>query len=63
MRRRFILLATACLLAACTGKTTFVETLPDIYPDYIGVTVPVGIAPLNFTVPDNAPVRKRDFQA
>ena len=52
MRRRFILLAAACLLAACTGNTTFVETLPDIYPDYIGVTVPAGIAPLNFNLPE-----------
>ena len=29
---------------------TKVEQLPTIYPDYIGVTIPVGIAPLNFNV-------------
>ena len=27
--------------------------LPAIYPDYIGVTVPDGIAPMNFNLPDN----------
>ena len=30
-----------------------VDTFPDIYPDYIAVTVPVGIAPLNFTMKDD----------
>ena len=25
---------------------------PDIYPDYIGVTIPVNIAPLNFNMAD-----------
>ena len=39
------------LLASCTEKIekmNKVDEYPDIYPDYIGVTVPVGIAPLNF---------------
>ncbi|MBR3450764.1 MAG: PD40 domain-containing protein [Bacteroidales bacterium] len=40
------------LMAACTGKTTFVDELPAIYPDYIGVTIPARIAPLNFNLPD-----------
>ena len=26
------------------------DELPPIYPDYVGVTIPVGIAPLNFNV-------------
>ena len=30
-----------------------VETLPDIYPDYMGVTVPENIAPLNFLLRDS----------
>ena len=30
------------------------DALPDIYPDYIGVTIPVGIAPLNFSMTDDA---------
>ncbi|MBQ8656206.1 MAG: PD40 domain-containing protein [Prevotella sp.] len=27
-----------------------VDALPSIFPDYVGVTIPVGIAPLNFTM-------------
>ena len=30
------------------------KELPDIYPDYVGVTIPVGIAPLNFSMTDDA---------
>ena len=43
------------MLAACS---TAVENAkqeaarPDIYPDYLGVTVPVNIAPLNFGMAD-----------
>ncbi|MBQ7442972.1 MAG: PD40 domain-containing protein [Bacteroidaceae bacterium] len=42
-------------LTACTSPsvpTTFEDspTLPSIYPDYIGVTVPVNIAPLHFHI-------------
>ena len=29
------------------------DELPDIYPDYVGVTIPVGIAPLNFSMADD----------
>ena len=52
MRRWFIIAAAALLAGACTGSTTFSDMLPDIYPDYIGVTVPAGIAPMNFNLPD-----------
>lgn len=44
-------LALTTLLAACTSAPHDVQTvslLPPIYPDYTGVTIPVGIAPLNF---------------
>ena len=44
------------LLSACTSSPTDPEktdALPPIYPDYIGVTIPVGIAPLNFSVEGN----------
>ena len=34
-----------------------IDTLPEIYPDYIGVTVPVNICPMNFSVPDAEHVR------
>lgn len=40
-------------LAGCQQRpsdTVLLEEKPAIYPDYIGVTVPVGIAPLNFNV-------------
>ena len=32
---------------------TSVNELPDIYPDYVDVTIPVGIAPLNFSMTDD----------
>lgn len=51
MKRWLPLLATLLLAAACTGSTQYNEALPDIYPDYIGVTIPAGIAPLNFNLP------------
>ncbi|MBQ8046684.1 MAG: PD40 domain-containing protein [Prevotella sp.] len=44
---------TILLTAACSTKPKNVvkaEALPTIYPDYIGVTVPVEIAPLDFNV-------------
>ena len=52
MKRWLFLLVALGFLAACSGRTTFVDELPDIYPDYIGVTVPAGIAPMNFNLPE-----------
>ena len=52
MKKYLYLLATLLLTAACTGTTTFVDELPVIYPDYIGVTIPADIAPLNFNIPE-----------
>ena len=51
--KRWLAFLSACLLAASchNGSTTLVEFLPEIYPDYIGVTVPADIAPLNFNLP------------
>ena len=51
--KRWLPILTACLLAvACTNKgTTLEDFLPEIYPDYIGVTIPADIAPLNFNLP------------
>ena len=51
-----LLMATALLLA-CSSTPKDVkdcDQLPQIYPDYIGVTIPVGIAPLNFSMTDDA---------
>ena len=45
------LCAFVLLLVSCTSlpeNVKKVEQLPEIYPDYIGVTIPVEIAPLNF---------------
>ena len=43
------------LLMACSEgpmNPVKIEQLPEIYPDYIGVTIPAGIAPLNFNFAD-----------
>ena len=51
------LMATAMLvLNACSSvpeNVDKVNQLPHIYPDYIGVTVPAQIAPLNFNMQDD----------
>lgn len=46
----------AWVLAACSTRPENVQKvgeLPVIYPDYIGVTIPVGMAPLNFAMADD----------
>lgn len=48
-----ILLICSLIFVACKPKVTSTEVLdvyPDIYPDYVDVTVPAVIAPLNFNV-------------
>jgi hypothetical protein len=53
----FSLLLCICLLAACSSgpqKAEVVNELPAIYPDYVEVTIPVGIAPLNFAMADDS---------
>ena len=40
------------LLISCSRETVLREELPQIFPDYIGVTVPAGVAPLNFDLPE-----------
>ncbi len=53
----YICLATIALLAAgCSSLPSDVrqtDQLPDIYPDYMEVTVPAQIAPLNFAMSDD----------
>ena len=50
------LIAVGCwLLAACTETVSDARqeaAQPQIYPDYVGVTIPVNIAPLNFSMAD-----------
>ncbi|MBQ5934793.1 MAG: PD40 domain-containing protein [Bacteroidales bacterium] len=53
--KRFLCLVTVLLTLASCGprerNATPVPGLPDIWPDYVGVTVPATIAPLDFTLP------------
>jgi len=51
MMKKFLTLALTVLsIVSCSGVTSTVEILPEIFPDYIGVTVPPDIAPLNFSL-------------
>lgn len=46
-----LLFVLACILTSCSDFRTDCKktgTLPEIYPDYIGATIPYNIAPLNF---------------
>lgn len=50
------------ILASCGASRTakeHVDTLPSVFPDYVGVTVPYNIAPLNFKVPSALHVQAR----
>lgn len=54
-KNRFVVLVLSALmlLASCTEKidnALVVDRVPQIYPDYIEVTIPQDIAPLNFNV-------------
>jgi hypothetical protein len=54
-RNILFLFIMAALMVGCSSLPSDVEkkdALPDIYPDYKGVTVPVDIAPLNFNAVD-----------
>ena len=56
----FYLFALLLFLVACTDTVSDArqETIqPAIYPDYIGVTIPVNIAPLNFNMTDEQALR------
>lgn len=46
----FIVLLSACCKPRVPSSFTDASQLPDIFPDYRGVTVPVNIAPLTFTI-------------
>lgn len=50
-------LTALLLMAGCASKpkdALKVNSLPAIYPDYVGVTIPAGIAPLDFNMTDEA---------
>ena len=51
------LCASVFLVLSCSSgpdNPTLASQLPEIYPDYIGVTIPADIAPLNFNFADEA---------
>ena len=55
LRDLFTILMSALLICSCSGlkepaKTA--DSLPIIFPDYTGVTIPCNIAPMNFMVED-----------
>ena len=53
--KQWLYIIGICLLSACSSEprdAVKVDALPEIYPDYIGVTIPVDIAPLNFNFGD-----------
>lgn len=56
--KRIIFLLTICLsLFACTERVKDapkVDVLPEMYPDYTDITIPVNIAPMNFLLRDGA---------
>ena len=55
MRKVLCLCAILLCLIACTSRPehpTKADRRPAIYPDYIGVTIPADIAPLNFNAAD-----------
>lgn len=63
MIRKYKKIGTLCrftvaiLLTSCTSQPEHVsetDMLPTIYPDYVGVTIPVGIAPLDFAMADDS---------
>ena len=55
MRKGLWFIVYSLLLVACSSEPKGLGragTLPEIYPDYIGVTIPADIAPLNFNLID-----------
>ena len=55
-----MLFSVCWLLASCstTPENAKQESvLPHIYPDYVGVTIPANIAPLNFSMADESAMR------
>jgi hypothetical protein len=49
-----IVLLLLCGCGSVPDNPTKIDRLPDITPDYVGVTVPAGIAPLNFYISNDS---------
>lgn len=57
MKKTYIFILSVLLLCGCgvsVENERPIDALPDIYPDYVGVTVPVNIAPMEFAMSDDA---------
>ena len=55
MKKNLLLLTAFLIISSCAKEVTNFQdkdALPEIYPDYTGVTIPVNIAPLNFKAKD-----------
>ena len=55
--KKIYLLAIVALLSSCMKQVenpTESGTQPEIFPDYVGVTIPAGIAPMDFGMKDDA---------
>lgn len=53
MKKIYVFMMAAMMLASCTERpenVTRVDKVPAIFPDYSGVTIPDGIAPMDFNV-------------
>lgn len=60
MRKILLLALLTVAMVSCNEKSGPVkeeEKVPSIYPDYVDVTVPAGIAPLNFNMADRNAAR------
>lgn len=58
--KNYILISFLLLLVSCSDRPKDPERvgeLPPIFPDYAGVTIPAGIAPLNFSLADDSAER------
>lgn len=56
MIKRYILVTVTLIsfaFVSCMQQTVYREEMPQIFPDYIGVTIPAGIAPLNFNIQED----------
>ncbi len=57
MKRILVTLLSAAIIVACSHDPKDVAKTseqPKIFPDYVGVTIPEGIAPLNFCMQDDS---------
>ena len=64
MKKTLASLLPLLLLSACHRPSTFTpaDEYPDIFPDYIGVTIPEGLAPLTFAMADGRKCEQERWQ-